>query len=96
MEFIQNNVLSMTGNSDFATIEDLTNYVDLTSSQTISGLKNFTTLPTSSVVPTTGTQLVNKTYVDGAFVTLGTTQTITGAKTFNTNVRLNNTRQLIF
>jgi hypothetical protein len=34
--------------------------------------------------------------VDGAFVTLGTTQTITGAKTINANLRLNNTRQLLF
>jgi len=96
MEFQQTNILSMTGNSDFATIEDLTNYVDLTSVQTISGIKNFTALPTSSVVPTTGTQLVNKTYVDGSFVTLGTTQTIIGAKTINANLRLNNTRLLIF
>ena len=96
MEFQQTNILSMVGNSDFATEEQLANYVTLVTSQSISGLKDFTTLPTSSITPTTGTQLVTKNYVDGAFVTLGTTQTITGAKTFNTNVRLNNTRQLIF
>lgn len=88
----------MTGNDDFATISDLANYVDLTTNQTIGSgaIKTFTTLPQSSAVPSTGNQLVNKTYVDGAFVTLGTTQTITGAKTFNVNVKLNNTRQLIF
>jgi len=88
----------MTGNDDFATISDLSNYVDLTTNQTIASgaIKTFTTLPQSSAVPSTGNQLVNKTYVDGAFVTLGTTQTITGAKTFNVNVKLNNTRQLIF
>ena len=97
MEFQQTNILSMTGNDDFATISDLSNYVDLTTNQTIaSGIKTFTTLPQSSAVPSTGNQLVNKTYVDGAFVTLGTTQTITGAKTINANLRLNNTRQLIF
>jgi hypothetical protein len=97
MEFQQTNILSMTGNDDFATISDLSNYVDLTTNQTIaSGIKTFTTLPQSSAVPSTGNQLVNKTYIDGAFVTLGTTQTITGAKTINANLRLNNTRQLIF
>ena len=97
MDYTQSNVLSMTGGTDFATIADLANYVDLTTNQTItSGIKTFTTLPQSSAVPSTGNQLVNKTYVDGAFVTLGTTQTITGAKTINANLRLNNTRQLIF
>ncbi len=98
MEFQQTNILSMTGNSNFATISDLANYVDLTTNQTIASgaIKTFTTLPQSSAVPSTGNQLVNKTYVDGAFVTLGTTQTITGAKTINANLRLNNTRQLIF
>jgi len=89
MDYTQTNVLSMTGGSDFATIADLANYVDLTTAQTItSGIKTFTALPQSSAVPSTGSELVNKTYVDGAFVTLGTTQTITGAKTFNADVRL--------
>lgn len=90
MEFQQTNILSMTGNDDFATISDLSNYVDLTTNQTIGSgaIKTFTTLPQSSAVPSTGNMLVNKTYVDGAFVTLGTAQTILGAKTFNANVRL--------
>jgi hypothetical protein len=96
MEFQQTNILSMVGNSDFATEEQLAGYVTLVTSQSISGLKDFTTLPTSSITPTTGTQLVTKNYVDGAFVTISTTQTITGAKTINANLRLNNTRQLIF
>jgi hypothetical protein len=97
MDFQQTNILSMTGNSDFATTADLTGYVDLTTSQTItSGIKTFNTLPQSAVAPTTGNQFVNKTYVDGAFCTLGTAQTITGAKVINANLRLNNTRQLIF
>jgi len=97
MDFQQTNILSMTGNSDFATNAQLANYVDLTTNQTItSGIKTFTALPQSSAVPSTGNQLVNKTYVDGNFVTLTTGQTITGQKVFNANVRLNNTRQLIF
>jgi hypothetical protein len=97
MDFQQTNILSMTGNDDFATTADLAGYVDLTTSQTItSGIKTFTTLPQSSAVPSSANQLVNKTYVDGAFCTLGTTQTLTGAKTFNVNVRLNNTRELLF
>ena len=99
MDFQQTNILSMTGNSDFATTSQLANYVDLTSAQTISGVKTFSALPVSSVVPTTTTQLVNKSYVDGlgaGYVDLTSTQTITGAKTFNANVRLNNTRNLIF
>ena len=100
MDYTQSNVLSMTGGTDFATVADLTNYVDLTTNQTItSGVKTFTALPESSAVPTTGNQLTNKTYVDGlssVYVTLATTQTITGAKTINANLRLNNTRQLIF
>jgi hypothetical protein len=97
MDFQQTNILSMTGNSDFATTADLAGYVDLTTSQTItSGIKTFNTLPQSSAVPSTANQLVNKNYVDGTFCTLGTTQTLTGAKTINANLRLNNTRQLIF
>jgi hypothetical protein len=97
MDYTQTNVLSMTGGTDFATIADLANYVDLTTNQTItSGIKTFTTLPQSSAVPSTGNQLVNKTYVDGAFVTLSTTQTISGAKTFSGNTRINSSRTLTF
>ena len=100
MDFQQTNILSMTGNSDFATTSQLANYVDLTSAQTITtGLKTFNTLPQSAVAPVSANQFVNKNYVDstlGSYVTLGTAQTITGAKTFNANVKLNNTRQLIF
>lgn len=43
---------------------DLSNYVDVTSSQNISGTKTFTTLPESSVVPSSNNQLANKKYVD--------------------------------
>lgn len=41
-----------------------TTYVSPTGAQTISGLKTFSTLPESSVTPTTNNQLVNKSYVD--------------------------------
>ena len=45
--------------------------------QSISGLKTFTTLPESSVVPTTDNQLVNKAYVDSTLsTTLGNINTI--------------------
>lgn len=99
MDYTQSNVLSMTGGTDFATVADLTNYVDLTTNQTItSGIKIFTALPQASSAPTTGNQLTNKTYVDGLvgnYVTLTTTQTISGLKTFSGNVRINNSRGLI-
>lgn len=98
MDYTQSNVLSMTGGTDFATVAQLGNYVTLSTTQSVSGLKTFTTLPQSSVVPTTGNQLTNKTYVDGlgsVYVTLSTAQTISGLKTFSGNVRINNTRGLI-
>lgn len=38
--------------------------IDTEANQTISGKKTFTTLPESSVTPTTANQLVNKSYVD--------------------------------
>ena len=48
-----------------------------TTEETISGLKTFTTLPESSVVPTTNNQLVNKAYVDSTLsTTLGNINTI--------------------
>ena len=39
-------------------------YATLTTTQTISGTKTFSTLPESSVTPTTANQLVNKSYAD--------------------------------
>ena len=65
------------------------NYVTLGTTQTLTtGIKTFTNLPECSAVPTSGNQLVNKTYVDsGVFVTLGgVPQTITGDKTFNGSI----------
>jgi hypothetical protein len=65
--------------------------VSKTIADTISAIKTFSVLPESSVVPTTDVQLANKKYVDdtivaGSFVTIGGTQTITGQKTFTTDL----------
>lgn len=51
-------------------------FVDLTTSQSItSGVKTFTVLPQSATVPTTGSDLVNKTYADVPhFITTAGTQ----------------------
>ena len=47
---------------------DLSNYVTLNTEQTISGEKTFSTLPESSVTPTSANQLINKNYVDTNFL----------------------------
>ena len=47
---------------------DLSNYVTLDGKQTITGKKTFSTLPESSVTPTTANQLINKDYVDTNFL----------------------------
>lgn len=44
--------------------DPLDDVVKLTGSQSVSGVKTFTTLPESNIVPTLGDQLTNKTYVD--------------------------------
>ena len=62
-----------------------------TQTATHNAITTFNKIPLCSGVPATGNHLTNKTYVDGAIassggVTLNTTQTITGEKTFsNTN-----------
>lgn len=47
---------------------DLSNYVTLDGTQTISGNKTFSTLPESSATPTADNQLINKNYVDSNFL----------------------------
>lgn len=47
---------------------DLSNYVTLDGTQTISGNKTFSVLPESSVTPTAANQLINKDYVDSNFL----------------------------
>jgi hypothetical protein len=59
------------------------NYMDLTTNQTVAtGVKTFTSLPESSAVPTTGDQLVNKTFTDATYVDLVNNETVGGIKTF--------------
>jgi hypothetical protein len=70
-----------------SSIPVITNYVTTNTLQTISGLKDFLVLPTSSSLVTLSNQLVNKNYVDnGAFVNLTTAQNVGGAKTFISNI----------
>jgi hypothetical protein len=51
-----------------------------------------TYLPTSTLTPTTGTQLITKTYADSNFLdrTNNLTQSINGVKTFNAQTTFNN------
>jgi len=79
------------------------NLLEADTPETISGLWNFTTLPYSSVLAINGTDFTNLNSVNSAisssltgYVSISGNQTITGQKVFNANVKLNNTRQLIF
>ena len=63
---------------------DIANFVTLNTAQTISGAKTFTTLPVSSVTPTSATQFVNKNYADTK-VSLSGNQTVAGIKTFSSS-----------
>ena len=63
---------------------DIANFVTLNTTQTISGAKTFTTLPVSSVTPTSATQFVNKNYADTK-VSLNGDQTVGGTKTFSSS-----------
>lgn len=46
----------------------ITDYMTLTTDQTVTGKKTYNVLPESSVVPTADNQLVNKNYVDANFL----------------------------
>lgn len=63
---------------------DIANFVTLNTAQTISAIKNFSALPTTSVAPTGSTQLTNKSYVDTK-VSLSGNQTVGGIKTFSSS-----------
>lgn len=52
--------------SDLLGKPDLSVYMTLSTTQTVTGSKNFTTLPTSSLSPTATNHLVNKYYVDNS------------------------------
>lgn len=64
------------------------NLMTTDTAQTVTAVKTFSSLPESSVVPTTDNQLVNKKYVDDhtptGVVDLTSAQTISGLKTFST------------
>ena len=49
--------------------DDHPQYAQIAGSETISGLWNYTTLPTASANPTTSTQLARKAYVDATVIT---------------------------
>ena len=67
------------------------NLMTTNTAQTVSAVKTFSTLPESSVVPTSANQLVNKQYVDDHAIptptnmmTTDTAQTVSAVKTFST------------
>ena len=68
----------------------MSNYVDTTTTQSISGVKTFNSLPLCSVVVSAspGSQLVNKTYTDATYLdrTNNLTQSVSGLKTFSNNL----------
>ncbi len=69
--------------------------VKLTGNQTVGGIKTFTSLPESSVVPTTANQLVNKNYVDTipAPATPTLTQVLTAGNSAGTSqINMNNNK----
>lgn len=59
----------------------------LSTAQIAVGLKTFSTLPQSSVVPSIGAQLVNKTYVDSLVPTPVNAVTIDGSQTLLTGIK---------
>jgi hypothetical protein len=67
------------------------NFVDRTNnlSQSINGVKTFSSFPLCSATPNSNNQLVNKKYVDDNFVDKTTGQNIGGNKTFLNNVSCN-------
>jgi hypothetical protein len=79
------------------------NLLEADTAETISGLWNFTTLPYSSVSAVNGTDFTNLNSVNSAisssltgYVSKTGTDTISRLKTFSTDVRINNTKNLIF
>ena len=76
----------------FQLISNMSNYVNITSTQNVAGVKTFSSLPICSVVPSTPDQLINKFYSDTNFqlitnmnnyVNITDPQNIAGVKTFS-------------
>ena len=57
-------------------------YVDLTTNQTVGGIKTFSSVPLCATAPTTGNMLCNKTYVDSFGVSTSSNNTWTGFNQF--------------
>ena len=69
----------------------MSNYVNITSTQNVAGVKTFSSLPICSVVPSTADQLINKLYSDTNFqlisnmnnyVNITSAQNVAGVKVF--------------
>ena len=76
----------------FQLISNMNNYVNITSTQNVAGVKTFSSLPICSVVPSTADQLINKLYSDTKFqlisnmtdyVNITAPQNVAGVKTFS-------------
>lgn len=74
------NITFSAGTIEIAGIQNQ-NLVDKTSAESISGVWAFTALPTSSVVPTTGSQFVNKDYADAIAAGFGPKRSVRLATT---------------
>lgn len=68
----------------------------LSSNNAWTGTNTFnTSLPTSTLTPSSSTQLTTKAYTDGAFVGLSGNQTVAGIKTFSTRISGSITQALV-
>ncbi len=86
--------LAMGNDANFSTtvINSIATKVSTNSTETISGVKTFNSVPICATNPTTSTQLANKAYVDSVilplnnYVDLYSAQTISANKTFSANI----------
>lgn len=72
---------SIYDNQYLPTVNNDERYMRKTGNETVAGVKTFSSSPVVPT-PTTAQQASNKSYVDSKFVTISTSQTITGGKTF--------------
>lgn len=78
-QFVQNAVITAGGS-----------FVDLSTNQTINGIKNFVSVPTCSTLPTANNMLANKQYVDSLGISTATNNVWTGTNNFKDVVYINN------
>ena len=75
-----------------ASYQPIGNYVTLGGTNAFTGTNTFNTnLPTSTLTPTTSTELITKAYGDGTYPRLSVANTFTNINTFNNGVYINNT-----